>query len=683
MRALITVTLVLTLCACPGGGSRPGGANGASGGGGGGGGKRDLLAEADERFGAAEEARMNWEVERTDAARATYIAAYREAADLYARHLKGRKDAPIELRLRHAGALLFAEDFAAAAAAFRAARDAGAPGSPRYEEAARGVVAAAEKAVNAGIDAGTLTEPPVPRGEALRGKPIPIPAPYQELIRACDEYVDKGSDDQRKPRVALAAAMVAYRHLQLDEALRRYRDAATRWCERVESVEAKDAALAILLARGDDAGFRELNNRFVGAGCGGGKQAAAGAAAGTQNLAAVYESAMRLYKEGKVGPAAEKMRELAHLAPSSDANRDDAFWSAGFMFEKAGRLDDALAIYQEFVALPEASASELYPEALLRVAALLDKRGDGAGAAAAYVKLAGVLDEKGRKTRPELDVAATRSQALWNAAVLREQAGFFADRGKDPGAATLFGRFAAVEKDAHRAAEAGLRAAVATGKGGDLKRMASLLGAWRKRYGAEKQLTVLSFVEEGRLLDAAGKPAQAAYEGALRVYADAGERPGSASATLAAEAQFWLAERACRQKLDPFTVTWRGQKDVTAEVQAAIDAVGALVRETQAGYQKVLELKSSWSLAAAVRMADAAYAGARKLRDAPMPPAIVEAAKGDPAVATSYREQIQDVTAPLVASAREMWGKVAAEGKKQRSEWTEKAEARLKESEPK
>src|SRR5262249_31937529 len=125
------------------------------------------------------------------------------------------------------------------------------------------------------------------------------------------------------------------------------------------------------------------------------------------------------------------------------------------------------------------------------------------------------------------------------------------------------------------------------------------------------------------------KGAEDYYIRTIKSFDESGEKQGSPAAELAAEAQFWLAEKYYKAEFEPYKVKWLGNiasKQQKVADKAVLDTVNALqkvARDSSAAYQAVARFQASWSLAAIVRLGDISFFAGQKLLEAPTPKEIL------------------------------------------------------------
>jgi hypothetical protein len=218
----------------------------------------------------AQLAKAAYQKQPTAEGRATYIKFYAQAAQLYASYLQEypQSSQAYELTFRLADTLFFSEQYLKSVPHYRWVRDHKELGTSHHDEAAESIVKAHEAAVEAAVNEGGLAEPPVPTAETLgQGGPLAVPALYRDLQAAYDEY-NKLMKDQTVSAKALAAAMISYRHHDVDDSLERFGKILATNCHSPEAVQAKEGLLAIYQSRGQNDKFQATADKFIKDRCG-------------------------------------------------------------------------------------------------------------------------------------------------------------------------------------------------------------------------------------------------------------------------------------------------------------------------------------------------------------------------------------------------------------------------------
>jgi cellulose synthase operon protein C len=641
----------------------------------------DAAREA-QRTAQLDRRKYNTEKPPSPATRDSYLAKYKDAATLYTRYLAAYPTSPEVYQVTYdlAQCYYFGEQYLDAVPHFRWVRDHRDMGA-RFEDAAKGVYSSYELEIKKEIAEGKLVDPPIPTPEILAQNPQPqeVPQVYRDLQAAYEEYIQL-LPDPTAPSKSLASAMISYRFLQLDEALGRFERLWDTYCASEEAMQAKDGMVVIYQARGDLEKSKEINTRFINKNCG---NSEARKLAEAQNLSTDYRIALDLYKQAEAtkNPQIYEKAGLAFYSiyktsPTAYENRAEVLFNSALCYTAAGKPKTAIAIDQEFLAIPGFKTSKYYVEVLNRTALNYQNAFDYDRAVETFLEVVEVAGEPGRQGRDGFDLAQARLDAMWNAARLRDLDRVYYDRGRnDPGAATLYKRYAAAEvKDRVRASKAYFNAALVYEKAGSTRDMIKTFDEWRKIYGKDPGAglyLVLSQYKTAKALEKARdrKGAEQYYNATIAAYDTSGERPGSEAAELAAEAQFWLAERVYNEKYVPYKVKWLGRitpkdpnnkKQVAAAEKAVndtLDALGKAVGDAAGGYAKVARFESSWSLAALVRLGEISYGAYDKLISAPVPKEIEDLDKQfpDAGVLQAYLDQIEGFAAPNKDKGEQFW----------------------------
>src|SRR5262249_19037263 len=406
------------------------------------------------------------------------------------------------------------------------------------------------------------TAPPVPRGAdwCKLLEPISMPDLYRDLQAAYDEY-NKLMKDSTVSAKSLAAAMISFRFHRLDDALSRFTAILEKNCHSSEATQAKEGTLAIYQARGQNDKFEAAAASFIKNQCGTG--AADVELAQNQKLSNDYAIAVKNFKEGNYEKGGQQFYALYKTTPASNKDRAGALFNSALAYEKAGKPKTAIALYQEFTKVKDFQQSEYYVEALFRTAVSYQNAFDYETAVDTFLKVVDEAGKPGRTSRPEFNLDEARLNAMYNAAFLRDLDRVYYDRGKnDPGAATLYKRYAAVEtKDRQKASQAYFNSALVYEKAGSVKDMVATFDQWRKTYGRDpgsgfyavlSEYKVAKALEKGR----DKKGAEDAYIKTIKAFDESFEKPGTPAAELAAESQFWLAEKYYKATFEPYKVRW-------------------------------------------------------------------------------------------------------------------------------
>ncbi len=626
---------------------------------------------------------------------ASYVKLYAQAANLYRSYLAEYPSSgqAYELTYRLADCLFFSEQYLAAVAPYRWVRDRTELGTSHRQEAADSIVKSYEAAVERAKDAGTLTEPPVPVAETLarQARPLPMPALYRDLRASYDEY-NKLMKDATVSAKALAAAMISYRHHDVEDALARFQAVLDANCRSAEAVQAKEGILAIYQARGENEKFQATADKFIREACGASK--ADVELAQTQKLSNDYAIAVKSFRDGDYDTAGKQFYALYTTASTANKDRPGALFNAALAYERAGKPKTAITLYRELARNPEFQSTEYYVESLFRTAVSHQNSFDYEAAVDTFLAVVEESGKPGRKARPEFNLEQARLDAMFNAAFLRDLDRVYFDRGRgDPGAATLYKRYAnAEEKDRKRASQAYFNAALVYEKAGSTKEMIRAFEEWKKQFGRDPGagfFSVLSQYKIAKALEKARdrKNAEEYYVRTIKAFDEANEPPGSPAGELAAESQFWLAERYYKQAFEPYKVRWLGNiaaKDQKKADKAVLDTVNALQkvsRDASLAYQAVARFQASWSLAAIVRLGDIAFFAGQKLLEAPVPKEIerLDRQYPDQNVMADYQAALEAQVQPNTDTAKEQWLKALQTARQAgiANEWSKLAAQRL------
>jgi hypothetical protein len=642
----------------------------------------------------AQLAKAEYEKRPTAEGRAKYLGYYAQAAQLYGSYLDEypQSSQAYELRFRLADTLYFSEQYLKAVPHYRWVRDHRELGTQHHDEAAESIVKSYEAAVEQAKLEGGLIEPPAPTAEALeKGGKLPVPALYRDLQQAYDEYNAK-MKDATVPAKALAAAMISYRHRDAEDSLKRFAAILDASCRSAEAVQAKEGMLAIYQSRGQNQKFQETADRFIRDRCGA-SQADVELAA-TQKMSNDYLIAAKNFAGGEYDLAGQQFYAVYKTTPASNKDRPGALFNAALAYERAGKPKTAVSLYQEFTRIPAFEKSEYYVEALFRSAVSYQNAFDYERAVDTFLAVVEEAGKKGRESRPEFDLQDARLDAMFNAALLRDLDRVYHDRGKgDPGAATLYKRYAAAEtRDRARASQAFFNAALVQEKAGNTREMIKTFDEWRRQYGRDPGNgfhLVLAQHKTAKALEKARdrKGAEDYYIRTIKAFDESNEAPGSPAAELAAEAQFWLAERYYKSTFEPYKVRWLGNiasRDQKVADRAVVDTLNALqkvAKDTSAGYEAVARFQASWSLAAIVRLGDISFFAGQKLLEAPVPREItrLDQQYPDQGVLASYQGALEERVQPNTDRAKEQWLKALSTAKQAgvANEWSKLAAQRL------
>ncbi len=657
-------------------------------------GERMLRAAAESTHKSAQNARAEWKIEQTEEGKARYIELYLKAAALYERFLveNPTSDVSYEFTYRLGEVLFFAERYQEAIPHYIWVRDHRDLSEERFEKAARSVVQSYQKELDKLLADQSVSEPPLPSIDDLLAMPKPIapitiPQAYLDLQRSLDEYQKLVNDPQTAPNMGFEAALISYRHLDLADAEARFKGTLDRFCGSSQAVKSKDALLAIYEAQGEDDKFKQTNADFISSKCGSDSDVAL---AESQNRSKEFREAAGLFKEQKYSEAAIAFYKFYKTAPADDANRPIALYNGAIAYDKSGKPKTAVYLFKEFTdnTDPAFRGSEYYLPALYLTAVSSYRAFDYDNAVSGYLEVVKAASDKSRKP-PAGDRTADemRLDALFNAAVLRELDRVYSDpkSAKGTGAASLYQRYAALEKDARKADRA-LFAVARVWKGAkNMRLQEKAYAAWRAKYGnlaINADDYVFSFYDVAKQYEKAGKTRDAnkAKAATLAAWVKVGSPKNEVASDLAAEFAFEKAEANYNAKFAPFKIK-RAPK-TKKEADKVLGQLISLADNAQQAYLDLAKFESGpWALAARVRVGDVRYFQALKIAEIPTPKEItrLDDRFPDKDILIQYEDAINALVAPLEDQATKQWEAVMDAGKSQgiSNEWTQLAQERL------
>jgi len=273
-----------------------------------------------------------------------------------------------------------------------------------------------------------LGDEPLPQ-DADPKKPLPIPAPKQALLDACERYLTWVPDGDKRVQIAYKAAQLQYRYNHFEPAVQRFAQIALEHPTHELAVYSAHLVLDSYNILEDWQKIDEWAKRFH----------AEPRLAKGQFKAELEQIIERnsfkmvalLEKEEKFAQAGERYLTFVAEWPRSDL-ADEALFNAAIDFHKAGLPERAIAVRERLTR--EYPKSDLAPEALYLNAVTLEEMADFAGAAAAFETYAarwdaslGKKDRRGKRIPPanpgpKYDEAKARA-ALFNAGIFREALG--------------------------------------------------------------------------------------------------------------------------------------------------------------------------------------------------------------------------------------------------------------------
>lgn len=620
-------------------------------------------------------------------ARLAFAARTRDAAELYAsaavlleQFMSDYPDSEhtYDLNMLLGEVYYFAGRMDDAGRAFRQVRDAR-PGGKHFEKAAHSATVIYEEAISNALSEGTMTMPQDPGKDLLASSPEPLdkPALIVELQAAYDAWVEY-APDMTAPGIALNAALLDLRYLHVAAAEKRLKTVVDDHCHSPAANEARDLLVTIYEARGDDDAAKELGIEFLKNVCGDSQPVRV---VRSVKIERDYGTAEQHFNDGKFADAGRSFYKVHTATDANHKYHAEALFRAAESMELAGRTAAASSLWSELTDNEAMHASPLYAEALLHEALAHRAAYDYESAVTAYLELSAVAANKSYVARSSFDLAAEAHAGLLQAAELRELDRVYYDRGaNDPGAGTLFIRYAKAESDPVQASEAFLRAAAVYENAGDGSRLTDIYREWELGHADFKGADIYHVRFQFKIAKALEKAGD--RRGALKSFAqvvdayDKAKQPGPGEQEMAGESQFWLAEQKFRL-FDRYEFQWP-QELTQKAVEAAATPLLALSEEAVAEFQKVGRLSSSWGIAASVRVGDIAWSLAQKLVSSPIPTSVDEA-DFDANILDTFVDLVAEIAGDYYANASREWERAVTEAAQLdvSNEWSRNALERL------
>jgi hypothetical protein len=543
------------------------------------------------------------------------------------------------------------------------------------------MVAAYERAADKAEADGSLVRPQMPTKQTLAANaasPVALPPLLRELQRAYDANTEVAVGENETASLAYKAALIDLTHFRIEEAAKRLDTVVTEHCQSPIAKAAAERLAEISEARGERS-LRTQAQNLLNRACGDSRPIQLARQARVRQALADGE---RLVKQGRPLEAGRRIYAAHADTPPGDPLYDDTLFHAAEAFAGAGRGEVALELLAAFESQPDLQQGELYASALWLAGRTYEQAFDDEPAVDAYLRLVQLGQQARVKVAAGFDLPARSREALWKAAELRELDRVFYDRGPgDPGAATLFKRFAAVAKsDRELASEAYLRAAAVLQAAGDSAAVERTYDEWSKDVGRHK--SVLRFhvrfnhlVASARLVAGDRRGASRAFEAVIKAYDAAGSKPGSQEAVLAAEAQFWRAEDLYHRGLEQQEFRWPDNGEEN-ELGKRVEVLGKAADEAEKAFNKVISFDTEWSIAATLRVGDVYLDVANKFIAAPMPASISKTVAMD---VETFAQMVTDAVASVTAEAGEKWRKAVklAKDRNTANMWSKLAQQRL------
>jgi len=563
------------------------------------------------------------------------------------------------------------------------------PHGAHFGEATRLIVEALEQARAQALADGSLVEPPLPDKKALETATAqPLPPLIGDLQRAYDDLAAALGGAPAAARPRLEAAMIDLRWGRIEPAEDRLERLVRDHCATPVAREASEQLARIGEAHQRGGALAAAAQTLFQRACGDSRAIQAMRDAritGTMKEADDLAGAGRWEDAGRAYWTAFRESSVDHPA------HDDALYRAADAMLRAGHLDAARALAEQFVGTAELHGSEYYAEALQLAASLAARAFDHDGAVDALLELVDLAGQKGYHARAGFDLGAAATAALAVAAELRALDRIYYDRGAaDPGAVTLYVRYAARPGlDADKISRAYLHASEILERARDAAALAKLVDDWEARLGKQPAAAPYRVALQhhlARAYEAAGdlRGASRAYVRVIEAFDASGKKPGSQEAALAAEAQFWTAQDAFTRLLEPHVFRWpedMSEKEIGARVEALAKAGDRVEKE----YQAVLRFDTSWTVAAKARIGDVYLRVADKLLEAPPPRKLGDLASqlGTDAL-DAFVDKLRGAIQPIYDGAAESWKQALADAQQRddHGPWVRHAREQLNRFDP-
>lgn len=613
-----------------------------------------LVATALEHHAKAQQLRADGDVEQAR-------SEYQVAARAYEAYLERFPDTPssYEYRFNFAESLYYSEQFEQAAEQYGRVRDSNID-DRLQEDAASGAVLAIETFVEAEVQAGHLDLPPMPR-EGVEGESdrvLDIPPLMLDMRDTYDRFVAIMPTSEQVASMKYLAGEISQKYHHFDDAQRRFEDVLDQHCEDNAAIKAGLAILdgKVVLGELDEA--RAWTQKLGASGCGQGEEAEKFAGQlRTLGNAVRFKEATLLYDAGKFEAAADRYVALVNEAPQ-DPNADRALNNAAVAYENIGRFGSASQTYQRiYTDYPD---SEFADSALLRTGFNHSRFFEFEEAVQSYLVLA---------EDPRYADSDHRMNALWNAGDLLDN---LQQYGRS---AAMFERYAAVEPDRGKAAEAAFRAAQVRAKTEEHRATIRAYETFLAQFGSaegQSEAAVAAHLAIGKAYATLGNrhKAEEAYRSTVQLFETRGLKPATDAADYPSEAQFLLAEYALQDVLAT-KVRSTGRK-MEKEVQELTDRL----LEASSAYDKVFPYRRiDWVLAAMFRRGYAFETWAINIREAPIPRALREYSEAW----FAYQDVVDQFATQAEAKALTLYEQTLERGKEfnMANQWTRAARERI------
>lgn len=516
---------------------------------------------------------------------------YEQAANGYREYLKRfpHDRNAYELNWYFADTLYNSLQFREASTEFARVRDSTA-GTKYRAEAAINVYYGLLKLIEDEEQSGRMAKPaPVNKAEALPPA-VEIPPLKQELLEACDLFVERAPADERVPAVKATAAEILYTYGHFEEARPRLDEVLEKYPDKDVAKVAASYIMQYLLTKKDWEGVERFAQYVQSRNVGDQGEYR------TLELGALFQKAKMFMDQGEslLGQGKNKQGnkrleqaagEYVRLVEQNKEHEfaDKALFNAALAYEKAGRFDSALKLYERVYS--EYDKSELAPTALWLVADNAYKSYDFSKAIETFQKLV--------KTYPD---SPKRADSQFNAALTLENLQRYGD------AAVEYEKYSKLFPKREDAAAVFFKAATVQEKRGDKRAYVATLNRFIKKYKKDPAQTDLVVEAYARLADsllASGKQKDAGklYKQAVDEFAKRKGNPQGPGGYHAARSTFQLAEFSLK-RYEQLKVDGKSKQQLKR-----LEVKSKELKKMADLYNTVLPYKQlEWSLAAAYRL---------------------------------------------------------------------------------
>ncbi|AKU91310.1 tetratricopeptide repeat protein [Vulgatibacter incomptus] len=497
-----------------------------------------------------------------------------------------------------------------------------------------------------------LGDEPLPEGADPKN-PLPIPAPKQALLTACENYLKYVPNGKKRVEVAYRAAQIQYRYNHFEGAVARFSEIALEHPENELAEYSANLVLDVFNLLGDYEKIDEWAKRF---------HSEPRLAKGPFKLELEriiernsFKLVALLEKEERYGDAGDRYLSFVSAWPRSEL-AGEALFNASVDYYKAGRIEDALATRDRLVR--DYPQSKMTPMAIFLNASVFEEIGELDRAATGYEAYAagyerqrppaparrGAKAQPPPKPGPEFEEEKAKA-ALFNAGIFREALGDFRRAQKNrekyldlwPKAADAEAIFLSIA-DLHERA-------------GAYPQAVRQLELYEKEYGRNPGKKLLAWYRIAKIQDARGQKwqAQKTYEkiwNTYRILPKAVQRslstePGNAMEGVAT-AHYLLAEPLWK---DFAKIKLRLPEQAMAE---RLKAKAAGLLEVQKRYTETVGFKIPGpALCGLTRIGLAYHEFAQTLYDAPIPRGLTEEQ------VDLYRSALAEQANPIEEKAQE------------------------------